>query len=387
MNDTQQVKKMPQSNLLILGDVCPTDDTIQLFESNDYKKLFGELYQRMNESTHCIVNLEFPVVEESKPTTKCGPVLSGNLNALQTLKSAGVEYFSLANNHIGDFGKEGVRETLETCKELGLSTFGAAESRQNAGRPIFIELDGVKVGCISFAEQEFNNFGDEYWGANIFDPFYSLKQISEVKRNCDYLIILNHGGIEYHQYPSPLLQKKCRAMIDFGADLVLCQHSHCVGCEEDYSSGKIVYGQGNSIYGYRKNNSMWNEGIAIELEPTNDKTSKMKLNYIPFEWTPTGLRVLEKNSKIMEQYYSRTKEILQQGVINRKWDEFCESKKALYLPMHYGFSVTLNRINRLLKNLIIEMFYTKKQKLISMNLIRCESHKEVIETLFENEVQ
>ena len=72
---------------------------------------------------------------------------------------------------------------------------------------------------------------------------------AEQKDNkCDYTIVLYHGGKEYYRYPSPNLQRVCRYMIEKGTDLVICQHSHCIGCEENYLSGKIVYGQGNFIF-------------------------------------------------------------------------------------------------------------------------------------------
>lgn len=65
---------------------------------------------------------------------------------------------------------------------------------------------------------------------------------------CDYTIVLYHGGKEHYRFPSPNLQKYCRKFIEKGANIVICQHSHCIGCEENYKNGKIIYGQGNFLF-------------------------------------------------------------------------------------------------------------------------------------------
>lgn len=66
--------------------------------------------------------------------------------------------------------------------------------------------------------------------------------------------MLYHGGKEYYRYSSPNLQKTCRKMTEKGADLVLCQHSHCIGSYEEYNDSTILYGQGNFIFNMKKMN-------------------------------------------------------------------------------------------------------------------------------------
>ncbi len=65
---------------------------------------------------------------------------------------------------------------------------------------------------------------------------------------CDKIIVILHGGIEYYPFPSPELQDKCHFLIEEGADIIVCQHTHCAGCIEEYLNGYIIYGQGNLIF-------------------------------------------------------------------------------------------------------------------------------------------
>ena len=95
----------------------------------------------------------------------------------------------------------------------------------------------------------------------------------------DYLIVLNHGGIEYYKFPSPLLQRKCREMVKCGADFVVCQHSHCIGTAENFLNGTILYGQGNSVFGYKDNSDSWNNGLLVKL--TLSDLEQKRIEYIP----------------------------------------------------------------------------------------------------------
>lgn len=113
-------------------------------------------------------------------------------------------------------------------------------------------------------------------GANPFDFLESLDHISNLKQKCDYVIALYHGGKEHYQYLSPNLQKVCRKIIEKGADLIICQHSHCIGCYGRYNNTIIIYGQGNFIFD-RPKNEYWmasllvkvifNDGIDVEYIP------------------------------------------------------------------------------------------------------------------------
>jgi len=123
-------------------------------------------------------------------------------------------------------------------------------SRKGPGRsckPLLVEQDGKKIGIYACAETEFSIAEDNRAGANPFDPLESLDHIADLKSKCDFVIVLYHGGKELYRFPSPYLRKVCRKIVEKGADLVICQHSHCIGAFENYHDSVIVYGQGNFL--------------------------------------------------------------------------------------------------------------------------------------------
>mgnify|MGYP002235661412 CR=1 FL=1 len=112
--------------------------------------------------------------------------------------------------------------------------------------PYRISAGDIKIGFISFAEHEFTIASENTPGANPFNEEDAIRVIHSLKNECDYVVALYHGGIEHYRYPSPQLQHRCRRLVDSGADYVICQHSHCIGCYETYDNSTIVYGQGIS---------------------------------------------------------------------------------------------------------------------------------------------
>ena len=370
------------AKICILGDICPDNDYRKFFD-NDSLALSQDILKIINQADYAIANLECPVTEGTNRITKCGPCLKAKPADLQLLKNAGFNALSLANNHILDYGINAAEETISRCNKIGIETFGAG-NKKDAKKALIKQIGDKTVGFLSFAEQELNLATDQTVGANHFDPYESLQEIHKLKKEVDLLIVLYHGGIEYYQYPSPMLQKKCRTMAEFGADVILCQHSHCIGTIERHEKSIIVYGQGNSIFGYRKDDDSWNEGLIIEV----DSDSPIDIDFHLIKATEQGI-ILADNSETD----NRVKEILAISeslkdpvFINKSWQTFVNTKKGLYYPLLYGLNRIFNKLNRILGNKPIDLLYNKKAQMITMNTIRCEAHYEVSLTMLEDKV-
>jgi poly-gamma-glutamate synthesis protein (capsule biosynthesis protein) len=372
------------TEIIICGDLCPTKDTKKYFDNQDNDSLFNDIMPIFKNADFVLGNLEFVLTDSPKPITKAGPILHGKTSYIKTLKAAGIAAVSLANNHIKDCGEDGVLSTINACKENDVDFFGAGKNLSKAKEPYVKIVEGYKIGVITFAEQEFNVASDTEYGASFLDPYEDFDRITEFRKQVDYLIILYHGGIEYYEYPSPLLQKKCRKFIEKGADLVTCQHSHCIGTLENYNDGKILYGQGNTLFGYREGNASWNQGLLIKLIFEDTKT-KPELEFIPIHATKKGIEKIDniKSKELLETLHNESLKIKDSNFIQSSWVKFCSTKKSLYLSYLFGFSLNIIRLNRLFKNLIFSFFYSKRAIRTNHNLIRCESHNEVIQSLLD----
>lgn len=372
--------------IVVCGDLCPTPDTEALFVSGDAKGLFKDLLRVFERADLLIGNLECPLTDIGQGIAKCGPVLKARRQCLSVLKTAGFGLLALANNHIRDCGDEGVLSTLECCRMGSIRTVGAGKDMFDAKQPVVIDAAGWKIGVLAFAEHEFNVASADKPGANTFDLLDSFDDIRDVRSRCDYVLVLYHGGIEYYEYPSPLLQRKCRKMVEAGADLVLCQHSHCVGTAETYRDGTIVYGQGNTVYGYRARSPGWNRGLVLKVRLEDTPERRAAIEYVPILAGEQGIDLMppDQARSCLQGLCERSGEIADAAFLSCSWQSYCRGQAAHYLPLLYGLGRTANYVNRKLHNRLVKALYTPKRTRITCNLIRCEAHHEVLQTILED---
>ena len=275
---------------------------------------------------------------------------------------------------------------MQCCRKEGIQTVGSGENITEAKKPLIVEAAGFKIGIMAFAEHEFNVASEYQAGANVLDVYYSFDDINDLRAKCDYLIVLYHGGIEHYEYPSPILQKKCRKMVESGANVVLCQHSHCVGTAETYKGGEILYGQGNTVFGYRHGDPNWNSGLIVKVLLSKAPEVKASVQYIPVSAGVSGIDVMsgEKAAAFMDDFSKRSQKINDKNFITNSWRRFCKKNKNHYLPLLLGLGRILNYLNRKTKGCVVNSYYSKKLRRISLNLIRCEAHNEVIQTILDD---
>lgn len=372
------------SKILIFGDICPVADTQTGFESGNPQEIFSdEILALIAASDMTIGNLECALTDAPTPIKKAGPVLSGATTCAETLRKAGFDALSLANNHIRDCGAQGVESTIETCRAAGIATFGAGATESEAKKHFIAKVGGKSIALVSFAEEEFNAVSPERPGAAILDVYEDFDALKQLKQQVDYMIVLYHGGIEYHPYPSPFLQKKCHKLAASGADLILCQHSHCIGSYEEYEGATIVYGQGNSLFGYRKGNDGWNNGLLIQAQ-TSD--ADLKINFFPCTTTADSLLTLPDDSyseSIISEFKNKSAMLEQPDFIKEQWQFFCNKAENLNIPLLLGWNRYLIFLNRKLGGWLLQLVYGQRKRNITHNLIRCDAHQEVIRTILK----
>ena len=363
--------------LLIAGDLVPTQSNIDLFNKADMRSLLGDkLLPLWNFSDIRIFNLEAPLTDKENPIAKCGPNLIAPINTINGIKALNPSLLILANNHILDQGKQGLKSTEDILNKNEIPFIGVGDNLSEASKPYIIKKDGLKVGIYACAEHEFSIATDKGPGANPFDPLESLDHIQDLKTQCDYVIVLYHGGKEHYRYPSPYLQKVCRKMAQKGADLVICQHSHCIGCFENYEGSTIVYGQGNFIFD-RSDSEFWKTSLLVKVNVNNG----LQVDFIPIVKEGNGVRLAtgQAADDILAAFQHRSNEILQEGFIEEQYQEFAQENIQNYLRSFSGFGKWLSRIDRrLLNGMLLKRKYNKNQLLAMQNFIECEAHRELV---------
>ena len=247
----------------------------------------------------------------------------------KTLKDLGVTYCGLSNNHIFDYGRKGAIDTMKALDEVGIGYTGFGDNEQDSRKNLVIEKDGQTICIIAVCEHEYSYALEDRMGCRAFDVFDTPLDIRAAKEKYDRVIVIYHGGKENCQYPSPRQVKACRTMVKSGADLVLCQHTHCISTYEQFEGGHILYGQGNFHFvkeSYRDDPN-WHDCLAVMYDT---KTNEIEFTPITSTEDP-GIRLAnpEESKRLMDGLAQRSA-TLRDGTYINGWREYCESRREPY---------------------------------------------------------
>ena len=201
-------------------------------------------------------NLETPVIGKTDEFNKEKVHGKGILNYTKrdvlthSLSLLNVSAVSLANNHIYDCGIEGVKETIDCLDENGVLHTGAGLKREHID-PVFMEVDGVRIGFISYVDSSTNPCIPDNSGifVNYLDEEKVCKDIIEAKKECDKLLLSLHWGPDYSHYPYKHQRIAVKEFVKAGADVIIGHHSHTVQPYEEFFNRSVFYSLGSLCYG------------------------------------------------------------------------------------------------------------------------------------------
>lgn len=366
--------------IVLAGDLCADGINQQPFAEGDASRLYGNLAERLRGADLTAVNLESPLYSSPSGIRKSGPLLGVPQQCVAGLAAGGIDLVGLANNHAMDHGAAGLANTMAVCGQNGIATVGAGATLAEARRIHVVEAQGLRIGVLAMAEREFGLAGRAKWGVNPLDPIDFVRNVQERRAGIDYLIVMLHGGNEHLRHPRPSLVEACRFFVEQGADVVLCQHSHCIGCVEQYRGGYIVYGQGNFIFDAPGEPASWREGglVCISL----DAARRAAIEFVPVGQTEgvAGVRALEGEARraVLEGMAERSAVLADPQALERRWGEFCAQRKEHYLRRLGARSRLGRAIDRLTGNIQGGYARSWPARAEHLNLIRCESHREAL---------
>lgn len=288
-----------------------------------------------------ILNLEGPVLYDPsihRQSPKAGPCLSHS--SLPT----GLNHviYSLANNHMMDYGEKGLNETLARITQSNDFHCGVGENLLDSRKPLIIKYDGVRLGLISRCEVQFGVASTSTAGVSPIDATI-YQSITELKKKCDLVIISFHAAAEMSPWPSPSRQDLCRAFIDAGADIVHGHHSHIPQGWEKYKDRFIFYGLGNfcvdpSIWSTFPN-SLWSLTPRLSFQ-----NSKLEVDIITSTINIHGHSMLEvkdaanKQKVIHNDYLQICNEpLLDRCLLEGLWQEVSINLYQTYFGSWLGF--------------------------------------------------
>jgi poly-gamma-glutamate synthesis protein (capsule biosynthesis protein) len=374
--------------LLFGGDFAPNGAYEDLIASRG-GSIFGAVQEFIDRADLSVVNLEAPICEGGEGIRKVGPALRAGSGTLRALSEAGIKAVCLANNHILDYGREGLGETLRALQANGISHVGAGLDREAAEAPLRYNIRDKTISIFSFAEREFNVSEDGSTGAAILDPIRMAQIVLKERKQTDVVIIVFHGGNEYFPYPRPGLRRLCHFLVEIGADAVIGHHPHVPGPYEIYQGKPIVYSLGNLIFDHESPPLHWDEGYManLELEFAADGLTTF-FSLVPYRQAVAEGGVLQMDADVRAGFLSRI-EAMRSHVEGEpkkwllEWNRFVEQKRDQLLIDMFA-PIRFRGLRWLLAFPgVAKLIMPRSRRLHRLNLLRCASHLELLSKALE----
>ena len=260
-------------------------------ESADYFLKNAAPYFTADDYT--VVNLE-NVFSDSRlsPAQKTLPAywFKSRTENTKILTVSGVECVSVANNHTGDYGEQGFKDTVNALEAVSIE-YGTEN------KTVYFEKNGFRTAVICCC----------MWNRSWADRI--IKRIKEAEEQSELQIVFFHGGKEAEHTPEQWKIEACRSLVDNGADIVIGGHPHVLQRAESYKDAKIIYSLGNFCFG--GNRSPENRSVIYRLTVTvnpDDNSFTHKSAMIPFyvytgnenNYQPDVIREPEAAQKVIE---------------------------------------------------------------------------------------
>ncbi|MEW8506254.1 MAG: CapA family protein [Candidatus Thiodiazotropha sp.] len=239
------------------------------YENATDRQVFADVNNIFSGSNFVIGNLESPFTQPSATGLpgKCN--LRGNPDWAVELKNSGIDLVTLANNHMMDFGIDGLTTTLNALNEAGILAVGAGMDIYAACKPAICTINDRHVAIFGRCSVEVSSpcyATHEQPGVAFLDLDELKLSIAKVRDEVDKIILLVHWGMEHYSYPTPQQRDTAASIISLGTDFIFGHHPHVVQGHEFVNGGLVSYSSGNFIF----DDFTWNfknpDGETIELD-------------------------------------------------------------------------------------------------------------------------
>ncbi len=267
-------------------------------------------------------NLESPITAApkacpSKLTLRSTPC------AAASLRAAGFDCVALANNHMLDFGPQGLADSRAALDAAGIAHVGAGQDDASAAAPIVLNRQGQTIGVAAFCRVE--NKSPLYAGPNspgiaALDVEAAVRNVEELRSRLDWLIVQIHWGVELSSLPSPEQRLWARRLAKAGADLILGHHPHVVQPMEKIGRTPVFYSLGNFLFSdmYWKGRAPGGDSFLtkLRLHPLSRRTGWAEI-------------VLERGRPTLTHFHfarigrDLTVRPVATGELLREWNEQC----------------------------------------------------------------
>jgi poly-gamma-glutamate capsule biosynthesis protein CapA/YwtB (metallophosphatase superfamily) len=262
--------------IAITGDVMLGRLVNQSVAARGFAAPWGNLLPELTRADLVLINLECALTSSThRWRNGAGKVFyfRADPSVINTLLAARVAFVSLANNHIADFGIEGLLETIEVLDAAGIAHAGAGSTIDAARAPARLSAGPLRISVVAAADYP------EAWAAGSAVPGINYipistkpavvdeigRQLTAARAGADYVIFSIHWGPNMRARPTVAFREFACRVIDLGADLFWGHSAHVVQGVEFYRGKPILYDTGDFVDDYMVDDDLRNDLSGLFL--------------------------------------------------------------------------------------------------------------------------
>jgi poly-gamma-glutamate synthesis protein (capsule biosynthesis protein) len=269
--------------LCFAGDVNLGDGqyTTAALENSGLEDCVSETLRRyMTQADIMCLNNEFTYTRRGEPLEGKEYTYRADPDRVSVLEELGVDVAVLANNHIYDYGEEGLLDTLDTLDSTDIARIGAGRNLEEASAIYYAELENCTVAYIAASRVEWSaqtrpattdGMGTFY---TAYDTDLLYQRVKEAKEQADFVVVYIHWGIEGTADLEEYQTDVGAGLAEAGADLIVGDHPHELQGVRFESGVPVFYSMGNYWFSRREEYTM-----LLNVTISGDKNGVAQVEY------------------------------------------------------------------------------------------------------------
>lgn len=324
-------KKLVQTATIgAIGDILIHDwvyEDAHTDSTYDFKPMLSHFKSILEQPDYLIANQE-TILGGVEMGLSSYPTFNSPQEVGDAFIDAGVDFFTIANNHSLDKGERGILAEIDYFNRVGKPYVGAFKDAQDQQTLRIMNINGIKAAILSYTYGT-NGIpvpaGKDYL-VNLIDKEKMKAEIQRAKKAADIVIMAVHWGNEYQRVPSDVQKDLAQYLVNEGADIIFGHHPHVLQpmewlTDETGRKAFVIYSLGNFLSGQMRDykdigglatidikKTVHTTGVTIELSnPTFLPTYVSNQNLTNYRVVPLkdaggfGLdHATEKNEEIMQ---------------------------------------------------------------------------------------
>ncbi len=279
--------------LAFAGDVHFAGRVARLLK--DPARAFGPITYVLKSADFTAVNLETPVTNRGRPQPKTYHFATTPV-ALTALRDAGVNLFTIANNHILDYGQIGLADTLAAAKAARFPYVGAGANAAAAWAPYVTTINGTKIAIVGVSDvaelaSSWVATASRPGEANAIDLSQTLAAIRAARRLAQTVIVFMHWGTEGMACPDQNQLSLAPKLAAAGASIIIGAHAHMLQGSGWLGHTFVAYGMGNFLW-WEHSYSTATGVLKLTLHPHAPLTAR----FIPAVVSSTGQPIVDQGA-------------------------------------------------------------------------------------------